>query len=131
LSATAVSQSQINLAWTDASNNETGFRIERGSALAGPFSLVTTVAAGVTTYNNTGLTASTAYYYRVCASNTAGNSAYSNTASATTQAPPVVAPAAPTGLSATAVSQSQINLAWTDASNNETGFRIERGSALA
>ena len=36
------------------------------------------------------------------------------------------APAAPTNLSATAVSSSQINLAWTDNAANETGFRIER-----
>ncbi len=34
------------------------------------------------------------------------------------------APAAPTGLGATAVSSSQINLSWTDNSNNETGFKI-------
>jgi hypothetical protein len=35
-------------------------------------------------------------------------------------------PAAPTNLVATAVSSSQINLTWTDNSNNETGFKIER-----
>ena len=39
--------------------------------------------------------------------------------------PPTV-PAAPTGLTATAASSSQINLAWSDTANNETGFRIER-----
>jgi hypothetical protein len=36
------------------------------------------------------------------------------------------APAAPTGLGATAVSSSQINLEWVDNSSNETGFKIER-----
>jgi len=35
-------------------------------------------------------------------------------------------PAAPSGLSATTVSSSQINLSWTDNSSDETGFRIER-----
>ncbi len=35
-------------------------------------------------------------------------------------------PAAPSNLTATAVSSSQINLAWNDNSNNEQGFRIER-----
>ncbi len=35
-------------------------------------------------------------------------------------------PAAPTNLSATAVSSSQINLNWTDGSGNEEGFTIER-----
>src|SRR6185436_6439139 len=35
-------------------------------------------------------------------------------------------PAAPSGLTATAVSSTQINLSWTDNANNESGFRIER-----
>lgn len=36
------------------------------------------------------------------------------------------APAAPSGLTASAVSSSQINLSWTDNSSNETGFKIQR-----
>ena len=46
-----------------------------------------------------------------------------------TKIPPGLAkkpPKAPTGLTATAVSKNQINLSWTDNSNNETGFEIER-----
>jgi Calcineurin-like phosphoesterase/Bacterial Ig domain/Purple acid Phosphatase, N-terminal domain len=41
-----------------------------------------------------------------------------------TPAPPP--PAAPTGLTATAVSKSQINLTWTDNASDETGFEIQR-----
>jgi hypothetical protein len=85
LTANAVSTSQINLAWTDNANNETGFRIER-SLNGSSFTEIATVAANVTTFNNTGLAAATAYSYRVRATNSGGNSAYSNTASATTQA---------------------------------------------
>ena len=124
LSATAASSTQINLAWTDNSNNEDGFRIERcQDAGCSTFTEIATVAANVVSYQNTGLTAGTTYQYRVRAYNTAGNSAYSNTASATTT---VTLPAAPSALSATAASSTQINLAWTDNSNNEDGFRIER-----
>ena len=79
----------------------------------------------MTSYSNTGLAASTSYSYRVRAYNAAGDSDYSNTASAVTQAAPAL-PAAPTNLVATAVSKSQINLSWTDNATNETGFRIER-----
>lgn len=43
--------------------------------------------------------------------------------------PPATVPAAPTNLSATAVSASQINLQWLDKSNNETGFRLQRRTA--
>src|SRR5512132_2117733 len=121
---TAGSSSAINLSWADQSNNETGFKIERALG-GGAFSQVATVGANVTIYADSGLTASTNYSYRVRASNTAGDSAYSNTASATTQAAATI-PAAPSGLGATAASSSAINLTWVDQSTNESGFKIER-----
>jgi len=40
-------------------------------------------------------------------------------------------PAAPSNLSATAVSASQINLSWTDNANDEDGFKIERKTGAA
>src|SRR5262249_48659845 len=114
LTATAISPSQINLAWTDNSNNETSFKIERATALAGPFSQIATATAGSTSYQNTSLSASTTYYYRVRASNAVGDSAYTATANATTPAAPdTTAPSIPTGLAATAASSSQVNLSWT------------------
>jgi len=124
LTAAAISFSQINLTWNDNANNETGFKIER-SPDGTTWTQIATPAANVTTYSDTGLAASTTYYYQVRAYNGAGDSAYSNTADATTQALPAP-PAAPTGLAATAASSSQINLTWTDNADNETGFKIER-----
>lgn len=85
LTASASSSSNINLSWVDNSDNETGFDIER-SLNGTSWSLITTVASNVASYANSGLTASTTYFYRVRARNTAGNSSYTNTASATTQA---------------------------------------------
>jgi PKD repeat protein len=126
LTATAVSSSQINLAWVDSDANEQGFKIERCSgADCSDFAQIATVGENITSYSNTGLTASTSYSYRVRAYNTAGDSGYSNIASAVTQAAPAV-PAAPTNLVATAVSRSQIDLSWTDNASNEDGFYIER-----
>ena len=126
LTAQAVSSNQINLAWTDNADNETGFKIERCTgAGCSDFSQIATVGANVTSYSNTGLAASTSYSFRVRATNEAGDSGYSNTASATTDAPPSP-PAAPSSLTAEAVSTSQIDLAWTDNADNETGFKIER-----
>ena len=84
LTATAVSQTQINLAWTDNSSNEDGFKIERATASTGPWTEIGTVGPGVTTYASTGLTKNKRYYYRVRAYNVLGNSAYSNTANAKT-----------------------------------------------
>jgi fibronectin type 3 domain-containing protein len=69
------------------------------------------------------LACGTSYDYRVRAANTVGESAFSSTDSSTTT---VCSPDAPSGLSATAASGSQINLSWTDNSSDETGFEIER-----
>ncbi|MGI0088647.1 MAG: fibronectin type III domain-containing protein [Nitrosotalea sp.] len=133
LTATAASSSQINLSWT-ASNNGgsaiTGYKIERSNDTGTTWSTVqsNTGTAG-TTYSDTGLTASTAYTYRVSAINSVGTSLPSSTASATTQGA-ATAPQPPTGLTATAASSSQINLSWTTPANNGgssvTGYEIER-----
>jgi len=126
LTAMAVSSSQIDLSWSDSDTAEQGFKVERCSgAGCSNFAQIATVGANVTGYSNTGLSSSTSYTYRVRAYNASGDSDYSNTASAMTQAGPVL-PAAPANLAAAVVSKSQINLSWTDKADNETGFRIER-----
>src|SRR5205807_118223 len=75
------------------------------------------------TYNDSGLAANTAYYYRVRATNSKGDSIYSNAVVCSTSAP-----AAPSNLTAAAASASQINLTWTDNANNDTGIKIERST---
>jgi hypothetical protein len=124
LAASPSSSSQVNLTWSDNSGNETGFKVERAPATGGPWTQIGTTAAA--SYADGGLAASTTYYYRVRAWGISGDSAYSNTAAATTLAG---APAAPSGLAATAVSSSRIDLSWRDNSSNETGFKIERSAA--
>ncbi len=84
LSATTVSSSQIRLNWTDNANNEGGFKIER-SLNGTTWSALKTLAAGVTTYANTGLSANTRYFYRVRAYHSGvADSKNSNVAEATT-----------------------------------------------
>jgi alpha-tubulin suppressor-like RCC1 family protein len=128
LQATVASSSTINLAWNDASSNEDGFRVYRGADSSTVTTIVATMGAGTTSYSNTGLAAATTYYYKVAAYNSAGESAASNVANATTNSPPVTVPATPSNLQATAASSTNINLAWTDASSNEDGFRVYRGT---
>ncbi len=133
LTATAASSSQLNLAWTASTDNVgvTGYKVERcsGSGCAN-FAQIATPTG--TTFNDTGLTASTSYSYRVRANDAAGNnSSYSNTSSATTPAGvDTTPPTAPTNLAATAASSSQINLAWTASTDNVgvTGYKVERCS---
>jgi len=128
LAANAISSSRIDLAWSDNSDNESGFKIERCKDSGSPctdFGEIATTGPNVQSYQDNGVTGNSTYRYRVRAFNTGGNSGYSNEADATTPAPPPP-PAAPSNLTATAVSTSQINLAWSDNSSNEDGFKIER-----
>jgi fibronectin type 3 domain-containing protein len=123
LTAAASGSSVINLSWTDNSADETSFVVERSLTSNSGFTTIATLAANTTTYVNSGLTGSTTYYYRVQATNAAGSSAWSNTASATTTG---VLPNAPSNLTATAAGSSVINLAWTDNSTDETSFVLQR-----
>jgi hypothetical protein len=127
LSASAASSSAINLSWTDSSSNEDGFQVER--LVGGTWTQVGVVGANVTSWQDTGLVADTTYSYRVRAYNAAGESAYSNTASATTSSP-ASAPSAPTNLDASAKNKgrTRVNLTWTDTSTNETGFYLDRSA---
>ncbi|MBN1759624.1 MAG: fibronectin type III domain-containing protein [Chitinispirillaceae bacterium] len=85
LSALPLSATQIDLTWTDNSDNELGFRIERALG-ADDFQLVYTTAASATVYHDGGLSANTQYRYRVQAYNGEGNSGYTNTVTETTLA---------------------------------------------
>ena len=69
---------QLSLTWTDNSNNEDSFKIERKLGQAGTFNQVATVGTNVISYTDSGLTDGTNYCYRLRAFNAAGDSAYSN-----------------------------------------------------
>ena len=83
LTATATGSATIALTWNDNSTDETGFAIERAMS-GGSFAQITTTGANATSYNDAGLNGGVTYVYRVRAFNAAGNSSYSNEASATT-----------------------------------------------
>ena len=108
---------RVSLSWSDNSNNETGFKIQRKTGITGTYGDIGTTGSNATSYtdNDTALKDGTLYYYRVSATNATGDSAFSNEASGTTPL------AAPTSATATAVSSTQINLTWIDNSASETG----------
>ena len=82
-----ISSSALQLSWTDNSSDETGFEVERSTTgSTGPFTLLTSVASNVVTYNNTGLSPSAEYCYRVRAIGSGGNSNYTTPVCATTLA---------------------------------------------
>ena len=121
LNATA-SGLNIVLTWTDNSNNETGFKLERSIHNTKVWTEIATLAANATSHGDTGLEAGTSYDYRVRAYNSGGNSDYTLTATATTLA----IPSKPYLLSVNVSSSTELTLSWTDGSTNESSFKIER-----
>lgn len=120
--AISTSPTQATLSWTDNSSNETGFKIER-RASGGTFAPLTSVGANQTSLQDSNLNSGITYIYRVCATNTAGDSAWS--ADARVNMPQSI-PSAPTNFAGAPISGTRIDLSWTDSSNNESGFKIER-----
>jgi hypothetical protein len=89
LTAFLETTTQVSLSWADNASNETGFTVERCTgAGCTNFALLTSVAADVTTYSDTTVSANTTYVYRVFAFNGAGNSAFSNEVTISTTPPP-------------------------------------------
>ncbi len=111
LTATAISPSQISLTWQDKSDNEIKFKIERKTG-AGAYFLVTTVSSNATSYNDTNLSPDTTYSYRIRAYGIAGDSAYSNEASAMTLPPPLTAPAPSEPVSSAILSTLTPRMQW-------------------
>ncbi len=128
LTASATSLTAIHLAWTDNATDETSFSIERSPNGTDNWTEIATPAANTTSYDNTGLTCGTTYFYRVRSYRASGDhySPYSNVADATTVS--CLPPADPSSLTAVAASQTQIDLSWTDNSNDENDFGIERSA---
>jgi len=126
LTATILSATSVRLNWTDNANNETGFEVWR-SVNGGASTLLTTLAANTTTYTDGGVSLNGTYAYRVRAVNATGNSAYAGPVSVT-----IAVPAAPSGLTATAArangNNDRVTLGWTDNSNNESSFTIQRAT---
>jgi lysophospholipase L1-like esterase len=118
-----VTEGSVHLTWSDDSNNESAFEIDRAAISDGPFTLITISPANSSGHTDTGLTANTTYYYRIRAVNATGPSLYSPVLSVRTHPVP---PLAPSGLTAGSPTTSSLQLLWTDWSDNETGFQIER-----
>ena len=119
LSAQTVSDTQILLTWQDNSKIEDGFRIERKEE-GGSYVQIAEVGTNVTSFEDSGLTYGSNYFYRVRAYTSLNNSIYSNEKSVKMEI------TAPSDLNATALDDQSVHLIWKDNCAFETGFRIER-----
>jgi hypothetical protein len=124
LIATALVVDQVELGWTDNSNNEEGFIIERETPAADVFQVIDTVAANTVSYIDVTVSQGKRYNYQVKGFNAFTESGYAGPAQVVTILP---APSDLVGLIVGPPSAIQLN--WVDNSNDELGFAIERDSA--
>jgi hypothetical protein len=144
VTATAVSATEVDLAWPTATKQVNGYQLFRSTTgRTGAFTAITTVGASVTRYADASLRASAQYCYKVrsylVVNRTTTYSDFSMIACATTFAPPPPALAAPSAVTAVPTrddpgidaSSGLVVLAWADNSTNEDGFRVEQASTTA
>lgn len=82
LNATRTGATSIQVTWTDASSDEGSFQLQRKVG-AGAFAIYRNLGAGVTSFNDTGLTTGTLYTYRLRSRRGSAFSRFSNQDSAT------------------------------------------------
>jgi hypothetical protein len=121
ISVTPTSDHSLVVDWTDNSNNEGGFKVWRRKDGQSNFVLAGTVPDNQSYFIDSGLECGMRYYYYVKAFNFYGESEPSGILDGTTF--PV---SISQDLSASPKSSNAIDLNWTDHSNCEAGYRIER-----
>jgi hypothetical protein len=119
----------IDLAWTDNSAVEDGYRVSRLDA-SGIWNDIATLPANATGYTDADVAPDLTYTYRVQALENGGVSDYSNEAAG---AIATAVPTAPGGVVAVYYSGLwtgwlYLDVSWTDTSGNEVGFRIEEST---
>ncbi len=131
LAAQAASYAQVNLSWSPSTSSTpvSGYMIYRGASGAALTMLGT---SATTSYADTRAVPSTTYYYAVAAYDMYGvQSAHSAGVSVTT--PPAPPPSIPAGLTALAVSGSQVNLTWAASTSSAGmgGYLVYRGTSAS
>ena len=123
LTTEAIDFKTIRLNWVDNSSNETGFEVVRSLVSDGTYTPVGTLPANTTTFTNTGLNSSTAYFYKVKAVGGENESPFTEFQTNSTPAAPGT-PTAPAELAADNISTAFISLSWLNTSANETNVQI-------
>jgi Secretion system C-terminal sorting domain len=121
LVASATVADQVDLSWADSSDNEDGFIIEREDSNNTGFQVIDTVAANTVSYTDTTTLQGKKYNYRVKGFNAFTQSGYAGPTEVVTILP------APSDFAGQILeSPWSVQLTWTDNSNDESGFVIER-----
>jgi len=126
LTATRDLPASVELTWTDNSSNESSFVVHR-TTRSTSYKEIGTTAADVTTFTDTTAEYGVLYFYKVKATNAAGDSDFTDeTGGSLFFIPEPEAPESPTNLKASALSSTEVRLTWTDQAEDEDGYYVER-----
>ena len=115
---------EISMGWVDRATNEDGYEVERSTDGVN-FTRIAVLPANSDFYRDSGLKASTIYYYRARAFTGLLYSGYSARSHTKTEA---VTLSTPGGFLVARTGPYQIDMAWTDRAINEQGYEIERST---
>jgi len=85
LTAVGQGKGSVVLNWSDNSDNEENFLVERSTTVSGGYIQIATLGVNARTYTDNTVFRKTTYFYRVRAANAGGRSSYSNVASVKTK----------------------------------------------
>jgi hypothetical protein len=110
--------SVIDVRWTDLRSTEQSFRVERSSSSAGPWEVAAVLSYGSSAYTDFSRAAEAQICYRVVAVNQYGETASGSDCT--------VPPRGVANIAAASANAQSIDVTWTDASNVEEGYDVER-----
>lgn len=122
VSSAVVEGNKIRVTWTDNAYNEAAYRIERRAWNEQGFTTVANLGANATSFTDAGVAPSSNYTYRVVAIGEASDSMSSEEVVGRV----VLAPSTPGNVSASPLSSRRVRISWTEASQDVSGFVIER-----
>ena len=124
LTATAVSETEIDLVWNDLFGDETGFNLYRcQGAACDPVAVNRQFGAGIVKYRDSGLTPGESYSYKVTAYKTATCPWESSASDIKTVVTALVAPIL---RSVAPLTSTTMKINWSDTTSTENGYTLER-----
>lgn len=121
--ATAISPTQIQLSWSQATY-VSGYRIKRWAGGDNWPVIADNLRVGTSSYPDTGLATNTTYWYYICGFNSTGEACGDFVSARTPQG----VPAGPSNLAAAGTGTNAVRVTWTDQAGNEDDYRVKRAA---